>query len=94
MNERNEARENVHARARGRFQRTVARLSRFRNELAEIYDVELIARTFTRTTVAQGVVPEFLRAVDLNPSQFRDTNVHRNEAPDHSPLAWPAVFYA
>ena len=49
-------------------------------ELAEIYDVELVPRPFTGETVAHGVVPEFLQAIGLDPSQFRDTNVRRNEA--------------
>jgi len=49
-------------------------------ELSEIYDVDLIPRPFTGETIAHGVVPEFLRAIGLDPSQFRDTNVRRNEA--------------
>ena len=49
-------------------------------ELAETYDVELIPRPFTGKTIAHGVVPEFLQAIGLDPSQFRDTNVRRNEA--------------
>jgi hypothetical protein len=49
-------------------------------ELADAHDAELIARPFTRKTMAHGVVPEFLQAVGLDPSPFRDTNVRHNEA--------------
>jgi hypothetical protein len=49
-------------------------------ELAHAYNAELIARRFTGKTVAHGVVPEFLQAIGLAPSYFRDTNVRRNEA--------------
>jgi hypothetical protein len=49
-------------------------------ELAEAHHAELIARPFTGKTVADGVVPEFLQAIGFAPSQFRDTNVRRNEA--------------
>src|SRR4029453_5857392 len=49
-------------------------------ELAETYDVQLIPRPFTGKTIAHGVVPKFLRAIGLDPSQFRDTNVRHNEA--------------
>jgi hypothetical protein len=49
-------------------------------ELAGAHDAELIARPFTRKSVAHGVVPEFLQAIGLDPSQFRDMNVRRNEA--------------
>jgi hypothetical protein len=49
-------------------------------ELADDYDTELIARPFTKKTIAHGVVPAFLRAVGLDPSQFRDPDVRRNEA--------------
>ena len=49
-------------------------------ELADAHDAELIARPFTRKSVAHGVVPEFLRTIGLDPSEFRDTNVRRNEA--------------
>jgi hypothetical protein len=48
-------------------------------ELADAHDIELIARPFTKETIARGVVPEFLLAVDISPSQFRDTEVRRNE---------------
>ena len=49
-------------------------------ELGDAHNAELIAQPFTRETVAHGVVPEFLKAIRLVPSQFRDTNVRRNEA--------------
>ena len=49
-------------------------------ELADAHNAELIARPFTGKTVAHGVVPEFLQAIGLAPSQFRDSNVRRNEA--------------
>src|SRR6266545_5362705 len=49
-------------------------------ELADAHDAELIAPPFTRKTMVQGVVPEFLQAIGLDQSQFRDTNVRRNEA--------------
>jgi hypothetical protein len=48
-------------------------------ELADAHDAELIAQPFTRKTIAYGVVPEFLQVIGLDPSQFRDTNVRRNE---------------
>ena len=49
-------------------------------ELADAYNAELIARPFTGKTIAHGVVPEFLQATGLDVSQFRDSNVRRNEA--------------
>jgi hypothetical protein len=49
-------------------------------ELANAHSAELIVHPFTRKTVARGVVPEFLQAIGLDPSQFRDTNARRNEA--------------
>src|SRR5438093_68178 len=49
-------------------------------ELADAHDAELIARPFTRKTIARGVVPEFLRAIGVNSSQFRDADIRRNEA--------------
>ena len=49
-------------------------------ELADAHDTELIARPFTRKTIAHGVVPEFLRALGIDSSQFRDPDVRRNEA--------------
>jgi hypothetical protein len=49
-------------------------------ELAEGHNAELITRPFTKNTIANGVVPEFLKAVGLDPSHFQETNVRRNEA--------------
>ena len=49
-------------------------------ELADAHNTELIARPFTRKTIAHGVVPEFLRAIGLDPSQFRNPDIRRNEA--------------
>jgi hypothetical protein len=48
-------------------------------ELADVHDIELIARPFTKETIARGVVPEFLLAIGINLSQFRDTEPRRNE---------------
>jgi hypothetical protein len=49
-------------------------------KLADANDAELIARPLTRKTLADGIVPEFLQAIGLEKSPFRDTNVRRNEA--------------
>ena len=49
-------------------------------KLADANDAELIARPFTRKTIADGIVPEFLQAIGLERSQFREANVRRNEA--------------
>jgi hypothetical protein len=49
-------------------------------ELANAHDIELIARPFTKETIARGVVPEFLPVIGISPSQFRDTELRRNEA--------------
>jgi hypothetical protein len=56
-----------------------ARFSRW-IELAETYDAELIARPFSKQTIARGVIPEFLRSMGITSSQFRDREVRRNEA--------------
>jgi hypothetical protein len=48
-------------------------------ELADAHHIELIARPFTKQTIARGVVPEFLLAVGISPSRFRDTELRRNE---------------
>ena len=56
-----------------------ARFSRW-IELAETYDAELIARPFSKQTIARGVIPEFLRSIGITSSQFRDRAVRRNEA--------------
>jgi hypothetical protein len=49
-------------------------------ELAEAQATELIVRPFTKEIVAEGVIPEFLRSIGINSSQFRDVEVRRNEA--------------
>jgi hypothetical protein len=48
-------------------------------ELSKTYGFELIARPFTKETVASGVIPEFLRSIGINSSQFRDAATRRNE---------------
>jgi hypothetical protein len=48
-------------------------------ELADAHGIELIARPFTKETIVRGVVREFLLAVGISPSQFRDTELRRNE---------------
>ena len=48
-------------------------------ELADAHDAELMVYPFTRKTLTHGVIPEFLQVFGLDPSQFRDTNVRRNE---------------
>jgi hypothetical protein len=48
--------------------------------LAETYGAELIARPFSKQTIARGVIPEFLRSIGITSSQFRDRDVRRNEA--------------
>jgi len=49
-------------------------------ELADIHHAELIARPFSKETVAHGVIPVFLGIIGINSSQFRDRQVRRNEA--------------
>jgi hypothetical protein len=49
-------------------------------ELADAYEAELIARPFTGETIGRGVVPEFLLAIGINSSQFRNARIRRNEA--------------
>ena len=62
------------------FARSVdARFSRWIN-LAETYGAELIARPFSRQTIALGVIPEFLGCIGITSSEFRDREVRRNEA--------------
>jgi hypothetical protein len=48
-------------------------------ELAAAHKAELIVQPFTTKTLINGVVPEFLQAFGLHASQFRDTDVRRNE---------------
>lgn len=47
--------------------------------LADAFNSKLIARAFTEETIVSGVVIEFLKAVDIDPVQFHDTNVRRNQ---------------
>jgi hypothetical protein len=49
-------------------------------ELADNNASELIARPFTKETIACGVITEFLRGIGINSSQFRDSEIRRNEA--------------
>ncbi|PYJ22303.1 MAG: hypothetical protein DME20_07050 [Verrucomicrobia bacterium] len=49
-------------------------------ELANAHAAELIARPFTKETIDRGVIPEFLRSIDINSSQFRDGQIRQNEA--------------
>jgi hypothetical protein len=49
-------------------------------DLAETHNAELIARPFSKKTIARGVIPEFLRSIGIRSSQFRDAAVRRNEA--------------
>jgi hypothetical protein len=48
-------------------------------ELADTYACELVAHPFTKQTVADGVIPQFLQTIGVNSSQFRDAAVRRNE---------------
>src|SRR5262249_2089569 len=48
-------------------------------ELAPAHNAELIVQPFTGKTLTHGVVPEFLQLFGLHPSQFRDSDVRRNE---------------
>ena len=47
--------------------------------LADAFEAELIARPFSAETIARGVVPEFLRAIGLDPSRFPNTNISHNQ---------------
>jgi hypothetical protein len=49
-------------------------------QLADAHGAELIARPFTKETVALGVIPEFLGSIGINSSQFRGDQIRRNEA--------------
>jgi hypothetical protein len=48
--------------------------------LADAFNARLIPRPFTEETIARGVVPEFLRAIDVDPLHFQDTKLRRNPA--------------
>jgi hypothetical protein len=47
-------------------------------KLADADRIELIARPFTKQTITRGVVPDFLLALNINSSQFCDTELRRN----------------
>ena len=47
--------------------------------LADAFSSKLIAQPFTEETISRGVVPEFLKAIDIDPLVFQDTNVRRNQ---------------
>ena len=49
-------------------------------ELADAHALELIARPFTKETIACGVITDFGRSVGINSSQFRNSEIRRNEA--------------
>ncbi len=49
-------------------------------ELADNHTLELIARPFRKETMAYGVITEFVSSVGINSSQFRDSEIRRNEA--------------
>jgi hypothetical protein len=49
-------------------------------ELADAFKAELIACPFTGETIVHSVVPPFLRAIGIDPSQIPHTNVRRNQA--------------
>jgi len=42
--------------------------------------LELIARQFTKETIASRVITEFVRTIGINSSQFRNSEIQRNEA--------------
>jgi hypothetical protein len=46
--------------------------------LANAFCSKLIAQPFTEETITHGVVPEFLKAIDIDPMHFHDANVRRN----------------
>jgi hypothetical protein len=56
-----------------------ARFSRW-IDLAAIHGAELIARPFTKQTIGRSVIPEFLRTIGISSSEFRDSEIRRNEA--------------
>jgi hypothetical protein len=49
-------------------------------ELANAHALELIARQFTKETIASRVITEFVRTIGINSSQFRNSEIQRNEA--------------
>jgi len=49
-------------------------------ELANACAVEVIASPFTKKTITCGVITEFVRTVGINSSQFRNSEIRRNES--------------
>ena len=47
--------------------------------LAKGFDVRLIARPFTEEILIEGVVADFLQAIGLDPSNFGNTEIRRNQ---------------
>ena len=47
--------------------------------LADAFNSKLIAKPFTEETITRGVVPEFLRAIEIDPLSLQDMNVRRNQ---------------
>jgi len=48
-------------------------------ELADAFSSKLIAKPFTEETINRGVVPEFLRAIEIDSLHFQNMNVRRNQ---------------
>jgi hypothetical protein len=46
--------------------------------LANTFCSKLITQPFTEETITHGVVPKFLKAIDIDPVHFHDANVRRN----------------
>jgi len=49
-------------------------------ELASVYDIDVIARPFNEETITCGVVGDFLQAIGVDSSRFRNTEIRRNES--------------
>ena len=47
--------------------------------LADGFSSKLIVKPFNEKTMTRGVVPEFLRAIEIDPLHFQDMNVRRNQ---------------
>jgi hypothetical protein len=47
--------------------------------LADAFGAQPIAQPFTEETITRGVLPQFLRSISIDPLQFQDTNVRRNQ---------------
>jgi len=48
-------------------------------QLADVYKIDLVARPFSRDVIARGVIPQFLLALGIRSSEFRDVAIRRNE---------------